>query len=60
MRMSSRRTGRTSARVLGYERHDNPVVVEPINTLVKGAYSQLLNYFHASLKLEGREMSLGG
>ena len=36
----------------GYERHDNPEVVQPINALAKGAYGQLLNYFHASLKLE--------
>jgi hypothetical protein len=39
----------------GYERHDNPELVEPMNGLVKGAYGQLLNYFHASLKLEGKE-----
>ena len=39
----------------GYERHDNPEVVERINALVKGAYGQLLNYFHASLKLERKE-----
>jgi hypothetical protein len=39
----------------GYERHDNPEVVEPINILAKGAYGQLLNYFHASLKLERKE-----
>jgi len=39
----------------GYARHDNPEVVEPINALVKGAYGQLLNYFHASLKLERKE-----
>ena len=39
----------------GYERHDNPEVVELINALVKGAYGQLLNYFHASLKLESKE-----
>ena len=39
----------------GYERHDNPEVVELMNALVKGAYGQLLNYFHASLKLEGKE-----
>ena len=39
----------------GYERHDNPEVVEPINALAKGAYGQLLNYFHASLKLEGKQ-----
>ena len=43
----------------GYERHDNPEVVEPINLLVKGAYGQLLNYFHASLKLEGKERKAG-
>jgi hypothetical protein len=39
----------------GYQRHDNPEVVELINALVKGAYGQLLNYFHASLKLERKE-----
>jgi hypothetical protein len=39
----------------GYERHDNPELVEPMNGLVKGAYGQLLNYFHASLKLEGKQ-----
>jgi len=43
----------------GYERHDNPEVVEPINALVKGAYGQLLNYFHASLKLEHKERKAG-
>lgn len=43
----------------GYERHDNPEVVEPINALVKGAYSQLHNYFHASLKLESKEREDG-
>ena len=43
----------------GYERHDNPEVVEPINTLVKGAYGQLLNYFHATLKLERKERKGG-
>jgi len=39
----------------GYERHDNPELVEPINALAKGAYGQLLNYFHASLKLDHKE-----
>lgn len=39
----------------GYERHDNPEVVEPMNALAKGAYGQLLNYFHASLKVESKE-----
>ena len=43
----------------GYERHDNPEVVEPMNLLVKGAYGQLLNYFHASLKLERKERAEG-
>jgi len=39
----------------GYERHDNPEVVEPINRLLKGSYGPLLNFFHASLKLERKE-----
>lgn len=43
----------------GYERHDNSEVVEPINALAKGAYGQLLNYFHASLKLERKERQEG-
>jgi len=43
----------------GYERHDNPAVVAPINALVKGAYGQLLNYFHASLKLEDKQRREG-
>jgi len=43
----------------GYERHDNPELVEPMNVLVKGAYGQLLNYFHASLKLERKERKGG-
>src|SRR5512140_2489862 len=43
----------------GYERHDNPQLVEPMNALVKGAYGQLLNYFHASLKLETKERVAG-
>jgi hypothetical protein len=43
----------------GYERHDNPAVVGPINELVKGPYGQILNYFHASLKLERTERKEG-
>jgi hypothetical protein len=43
----------------GYARHDNPEVVAPINALVKGAYGQLHNYFHASLKLERKERKEG-
>jgi len=43
----------------GYERHDNPEVVEPMNALAKGAYGQLRNYFHASMKLERKERQAG-
>ena len=43
----------------GYERHDNPELVEPMNALVKGPYGQLLNYFHASLKLDHKERQGG-
>jgi hypothetical protein len=39
----------------GYERHDNPEVVERINALTRGPYGQLLNYYHACLKLEGKK-----
>ena len=39
----------------GYERHDNPEVVAMINELVTGPYGQLLNLFHASLKLKSKE-----
>jgi hypothetical protein len=39
----------------GYERHDNPEVLEMINELVKGPLNHLLNYFHASLKLKNKE-----
>ena len=39
----------------GYERYGHPELVEPINVLVKGPYGELLNYFHASLKLERKE-----
>ncbi len=43
----------------GYERHDNPAVVELINQLTKGPYGRLLNFFHASLKLESKEKKDG-
>jgi hypothetical protein len=43
----------------GYERHDNPEVVELINLLIKKAYGPLLNFFHASLKLERKERTGG-
>jgi len=43
----------------GYERHDNPEVVELINVVIKKAYGPLLNFFHASLKLERKERTKG-
>lgn len=43
----------------GYERHDNPEVVELINVLIKKAYGPLLNFFHASLKLQRKERTKG-
>jgi hypothetical protein len=43
----------------GYERYDNPALIEPMNALLKGPYRQLLNYFHASLKLERTERQDG-
>ena len=43
----------------GYERYDNPEALGLMNELVKGAYGQLLNYFHASLKLERKEREEG-
>ena len=39
----------------GYERYDNAEVLEPMNELVRGPYAQLLNYFHASMKLESKD-----
>ena len=44
----------------GYERHDNPEVVDLINQLTKGPYGRLLNFYHASLKLESKEKKDGG
>src|SRR5438874_4344313 len=43
----------------GYERYDSAEAVEPINELVRGPYAQLLNYFHANLKLERTERKDG-
>ena len=43
----------------GYQRYENPELVEAINQLVSGPWSQLLNYFHASLKLERKEQQNG-
>jgi hypothetical protein len=39
----------------GYERHDNQEVVERLNALSRGPLNQMLNFFHASLKLENKE-----
>ena len=39
----------------GYERHDNYEVVERLNALARGPLNQMLNFFHASLKLEKKE-----
>jgi hypothetical protein len=43
----------------GYERYDNAEVVPLINELVSGPYCRLLNYFHASLKVEKKERQEG-
>src|SRR6185295_6381557 len=43
----------------GYERHDNPEVVDLINALIKKTYGPLRNFFHASLKLERKERTPG-
>ena len=43
----------------GYERYDNEAALEPINQLLRGPYTQLLNYFHANLKLERTERKDG-
>lgn len=36
----------------GYERYENREMLEPMNELARGSYSEMLNYFHASLKLK--------
>lgn len=43
----------------GYERYDNVAAVEPMNELLCGPYAQLLNFFHANLKLERTEHKEG-
>ncbi len=40
----------------GYDRYGNPELVEAMNELVRGPYDKLLNYRHASLKLESKEL----
>ena len=44
----------------GYERHDNREVVERLNALSRGPLNQMLNFFHASLKLEHKERTSAG
>lgn len=44
----------------GYERHDNPEIVERLNALSRGPLNQMLNFFHASLKLETKERTETG
>ena len=44
----------------GYERYGRPELVEPLNELTRGPYGQLLNFFHASLKLESKERQENG
>ena len=44
----------------GYERHDNHEVVERLNALSRGPLNQMLNFFHASLKLEKKERTETG
>ena len=44
----------------GYERHDNAEVVQRLNALARGPLHQMLNFFHASLKLERKERTDAG
>ena len=44
----------------GYERHDNYEVVDRLNALSRGPLNQMLNFFHASLKLEHKERTPEG
>lgn len=44
----------------GYERHDNYEVVELLNALARGPLHQMLNFFHASLKLEHKQRTAEG
>lgn len=43
----------------GYERYDNPPVVEPINALCKGALGQMQNHFLPTHKLTKKERKEG-
>jgi hypothetical protein len=44
----------------GYERHDNYEVVERLNAVARGPLHQMLNFFHASLKLDHKERTAEG
>jgi hypothetical protein len=44
----------------GYERHDNHEVVDRLNALARGPLHQMLNFFHASLKLDHKERMPSG
>ena len=44
----------------GYERYGHPELVAPMNHLTRGPYGQLLNYFHANLKLQSKERQTDG
>ena len=44
----------------GYERHDNYEVVERLNSVARGPLHQMLNFFHASLKLDHKEQTVEG
>jgi hypothetical protein len=44
----------------GYERHDNYEVLARLNALARGPLNELLNFFHASLKLEKKERTAAG
>jgi hypothetical protein len=44
----------------GYERYGQPELLGPMNELTRGPYGQLLNYFHASMKLQSKEHQPNG
>lgn len=44
----------------GYERYGRIELLEPMNELTRGPYGQLLNFFHASLKLQRKEPQPNG
>jgi len=44
----------------GYERYGRPELLEPMNELTRGPYGQLLNFFHANLKLRDKKLQPDG